>query len=125
MGIFSELLPQAAPFKQQSRVYDLKSRLDWGEPALTIVDARDRAAFNECHIMGAVSMPMPELVERAQTTLESGRYIYVYGETDEETAAAAEKLREAGYEAVSELTGGLAAWKAANYEVESTTTTAV
>ncbi|ERN41149.1 rhodanese-related sulfurtransferase [Rubidibacter lacunae KORDI 51-2] len=120
MEIFFELLPQAAPFKPRSRVFDLKSRLDWGEPALTIVDARPRAAFNECHIMGAIPLAADELVARAQVNLEVDRDIYVYGETDEETEAAAASLRGAGYKRVSEIVGGLAAWKAVNYEVEKT-----
>jgi rhodanese-related sulfurtransferase len=40
----------------------LKKRLDWGEPALTIIDVRDREAFNTSHITGAVSLPLSQLV---------------------------------------------------------------
>lgn len=120
MSILAELLPKPAPFKEKSRTIDLKSRLDWGEPALTIVDVRNREAFHESHVMGAVSMPAEELVERAIATLEPERDIYLYGEVDEETAAAAAKLRAAGYKQVSELIGGLAAWRAACYPIEST-----
>lgn len=106
------------PVQPQSRAIDLKNRLAWGEPALTIVDVRDRDAFNTTRIMGAISMPLSELVDRAQASLESNRDIYVYGETDEETTGAAAALREAGFTSVSELQGGLAAWKAARYEIE-------
>jgi rhodanese-related sulfurtransferase len=106
------------PVQPQSRVIDLKNRLAWGEPALTIIDIRDRNAFNTNRIMGAISMPMSELVDRAKASLELNRDIYVYGETDAETATAAAALREAGFTSVSELQGGLAAWKAARYEVE-------
>jgi rhodanese-related sulfurtransferase len=119
MSIFSELIPVAVPIKPQSRVYDLKSRLDWGQPGLTIIDARDRESFNASHIMGAVSMPVGRLVERALISLEFSRDIYVYGETDEETSDAAVKLREAGYRNVAELIGGLAAWKAVGYPIEA------
>ena len=63
-------------------------------------------------------MPVDELVARASTSFELERDIYVYGETDEATAAAANKLREAGYQRIAELIGGLAAWKAANGPVE-------
>jgi 3-mercaptopyruvate sulfurtransferase SseA len=51
--------------------------------------------------------------------LELGRDIYIYGETDEETATAAAQLRAAGYRNVSELRGGVAAWKAVGFPVES------
>lgn len=120
----SGLFPQPASFKDQSRVYELKSRLDWGEPALTIIDVRDRASFNQGHIMGAISFPGDELVARTEANLERDRDIYVYSDTDEETADAAARLREAGFERISELIGGLGAWKAAQYPVETTSAVA-
>lgn len=107
------------PLQAQSRVYELKERLDWGDPALTIIDVRDRSQFNESHIMGAIPMPANELVDRALSSLELARDIYIYGETDEETAIAAAELREAGYKNVSELRGGVAAWKAVGFPVEA------
>jgi rhodanese-related sulfurtransferase len=117
--MFLGIIPTSPPFRIRSRGCDLKTRLDWGEPALTIIDTRDRTQFHISHIMGAVSMPENEVVKRALLALELNRDIYVYGETDDETAVAAAKLREAGFQNVSELRGGLAAWKAVGYPVES------
>lgn len=85
--------------------------MEWGEPAFTILDVRDRNAFNQGHIMGAMPFPQNELVDRAESIAKS-RDIYVYGESDEQTAQAAQQLRSAGFVHVSELKGGLAAWKA-------------
>ncbi len=118
MSNFLNLIPIPAPLKAQSRPYDLKERLDWGEPALTIIDVRNRDAFNISHISGAVSLPMNELVNRALSNFELIRDIYVYGSTNEETALAAAQLRNAGYQNVAELIGGLAAWKAVDYPIE-------
>ncbi|RZM82844.1 rhodanese-like domain-containing protein [Leptolyngbya iicbica] len=115
LGIF----PKPAAMQDMSRVYDLKSRLDWGEPALTIIDIRDRALFNESHIMGAISMPMAELLGRVQAALEYDRDIYLYSHTDEEAVQAAQQLRDAGYQKVSVVRGGVAAWKAADFQVET------
>ncbi|MGB3492444.1 MAG: rhodanese-like domain-containing protein [Elainellaceae cyanobacterium] len=111
-------IPTPAPMSAQARAQDLKTRLDWGEPALTIVDARDRNAFNEEHIMGAVSMPMTSLVKGIQASLELDRDIYIYGAMDDETTTAAQSLRDAGYMKVAELRGGLPAWKAVGYPTE-------
>ena len=119
MSQFLGFIPTPPPFKAKSLVFELKARLDWGEPALTIIDARDRTEFNFRHILGAIPMPMPELVDRAQSSLENSRDIYIYGETDEETAQAAGALRNAGFQNVSELRGGVAAWRALDYPVES------
>jgi rhodanese-related sulfurtransferase len=112
----SNIIPE--PIQDKSPVGALKGRLDWGEPALTIVDVRNRNAFNTGHIMGAIAMPLSELVVRARASLELIRDIYVYGETDEQTAEAASKLRAAGYKNIAELVGGLAAWKMAQYPVD-------
>lgn len=98
---------------------DVKSRLDWGEPALTIIDVRDRPAFNDERIMGAVSMPASEnLVERAKQSMSPERDVFVYGDSDQDTAAAAIQLQEAGFQKVSAIKGGLPAWKAIKGAIE-------
>jgi rhodanese-related sulfurtransferase len=116
LGIF----PTPPTIQRQARVYDLKARLDWGEPALTIIDVRDRDQFNACRIMGAISMPANQVVQQALSNFELDRDLYIYGETDEETGAIAKHLRDAGFQNVSELRGGLPAWKAVNYPTEAT-----
>ena len=113
MSNSSSVIPE--PLKVKSLVYDLKKRLDWGEPALTIIDIRDREAFNTSHISGAISLPMNELISSVSNNLELERDIYIYGSNDEQTADAATQLRTAGYQNVAELRGGLAAWKANSF----------
>lgn len=102
--------------------HELKSRLNWGEPGLTIVDVRDRSSFAECRIMGALNMPADGLPQAAQSSLEDNRDIYLYGATDEETAAAAELLRGAGFQHVAELKGGLRAWREIDGAIEGSGT---
>jgi len=116
MSIFSNFIPE--PIQNQSSVGALKKRLDWGEPALTIIEVRTRDAFNTCRIQGSIPMPMDEPAALTLASLELSRDIYVYAETDEQTAVAANQLRQAGYQNVAELIGGLTAWKQAKYPVE-------
>jgi rhodanese-related sulfurtransferase len=92
-------------------VHDLKSRLEWGQPAFTIIDVRDRHTYNHGHISGAISIPLDDLADRAKSSLHKERHIYVYGEHDAHTAHAAQTLRSAGFTDVSEIQGGLNAWK--------------
>lgn len=113
-GVF----PKPDPLKPVSQVYDLKTRLDWGEPALTIIDIRDRTSFNAQRITGAISMPFRELVERAKQAIPTQRDIYVYGTTDTEAADAVTLLKQAGYRNVAQLRGGVAAWRAVGFPVE-------
>jgi rhodanese-related sulfurtransferase len=119
------LLPKPSPMKAESRVYDLKERLDWGEPALSIVDIRDRSEFNQNHITGAISIPATRLVSEASKYFEIDRDIYVYGNTDDEAMAVAEQLKAAGFSNISILRGGVAAWKAAGFPIEAITAMAV
>ena len=109
-------IPQ--PLKEKSRIYDLKKRLDWGEPALTIIDVRSRDAYNSSRITGAISLPMSQLVSGALNNFEFARDIYVYGRNEQETVTAVAQLRAAGYQNVAELVGGLNAWKAAGFPTE-------
>jgi rhodanese-related sulfurtransferase len=111
-NLLGGIIPPSEPTSAQANAHELKSRLEWGEPGFTILDVRDRMVFNEGHILGAMAMSMDQLVERAKSSLDLSRDIYIYGETDEEAAQAASQLRSAGFEHVSELKGGLAAWKA-------------
>lgn len=120
MNLLFGLIPKPAPIRPESRVYDLKERLDWGEPALTIIDVRSRESFSESHVVGAISMPADGLVEHALASLELERDLYIYADTDDESAAAVQLLQAAGYRNMSVLRGGVAAWKAAGFPVETT-----
>jgi rhodanese-related sulfurtransferase len=105
----SKLTPTPVILQEESTAYDLKTRLEWGEPALSIIDIRDREAFNQGRITGAVSMPMEQL-EQMKSTLQPQHDIYIYSDTDDRAHAAAQMLRAAGFEAVTHIMGGLAAW---------------
>lgn len=106
------IIPQQPPIEPQSDAYALKSRLEWGEPAFTILDVNDRQTYNQGHIMGAMATPIDEVVNIALSSLDKSRDIYVYGSNEEQTTQAAQSLRSAGFKNVSQLKGGLAAWKA-------------
>ncbi len=120
-GVVRQATPAPNDFEAVSSPSDLKARLDWGEPALSILDVRDRQAFNEERITGAMPMPMSELVERAKTSFSAERDLFVYSNSDEETATAATQLRSAGFKKVSAIKGGLPAWKAIGGPIEGQT----
>lgn len=115
--MFSQFIPIPGAIQNQSSINTLKKRLEWGKAALTIIDARPRVLFNISHIIGSISMPMDEPNDLTLAGLELSRDIYIYAEIDKKTAVAANELRQAGYQKVSELIGGLRAWKKANYPV--------
>lgn len=120
-GTLTGPLPTPPSLTDQVSPDHLKTRLNWGEPALTIVDVRDRPAYNQARITGAVTMPLATLPDAALAALERDRDIFLYGGSDEETAAGAHYLREAGFVRVAELQGGLALWQQAGGAIEGAT----
>ncbi|MDX2240394.1 MAG: rhodanese-like domain-containing protein [Leptolyngbyaceae cyanobacterium bins.302] len=102
--------PPASVFHSKATAHELKSRLNWGEPNLTILDIRDREVFDDCHILGALNTPIDMLPDAADISLQHKRDIYLYGESNEQSQKAAEQLRQAGFQRVAELQGGLQSW---------------
>lgn len=92
-------------------VQDLQTSLQWGQPAFTVIDVRDRSKYNYSRITGAISIPLNDLESRAQVSLFRERQIYIYGENDSQSAQAVRTLQFLGFKAVAELSGGLPAWK--------------
>lgn len=114
----SNLTPTPVIVEDESTAYDLKTRLERGEVALTIVDIRDRESFNRSRITGAVSMPLSEnFAELVKSTIQSEHDIYIYGDSDDQALEAAVMLRNAGYSNVTQISGGLPAW----YEIAGPT----
>ena len=113
-NVVDKVVPTPPDATPKSSAQAMKERLQWGEPGLTIIDARDRESFLEERITGAMLMS-------DVTGLEKNREIYVYSDTDEEAAKAAQKFRESGFESVSQLQGGIAGWKAVQGPTEGRT----
>ncbi len=103
-------------------MHELKSRLNWGEPGLTILDVRDRSAFDDCRILGALSTPVDSLPEAIQEHLQFKRDIYIYGDNVEQAESAAQVLRQAGFYQVAVLEGGLDTWKQIGGSIDGTET---
>ncbi|MGD1920683.1 MAG: rhodanese-like domain-containing protein [Pleurocapsa sp.] len=100
-----QVIPTPPAPTARASAQSLKERLQWGEPGLTIIDARDRDSFLQERITGAM------LIDDVKNLPES-REIYIYGDNDKVAEEAANNLRREGFESVSQILGGLAGWKA-------------
>ncbi|NJK56036.1 MAG: rhodanese-like domain-containing protein [Pleurocapsa sp. SU_5_0] len=98
-------IPTPPPATPKSSAQALKERLQWGEPSLTIIDARERESYLEERITGAMLM-------ETVVNLPKNREIYVYSSNDQEAETVANQIRKEGFESVSQLQGGIAGWKA-------------
>lgn len=96
----AEVIPTPPPATPVSSAQALKERLDWREPALTIIDLRDREAYLQERITGAMLFSDID-------NLPENRDIYLYGDEKAKIAEAANNLRQAGFVSVSQIQGGL------------------
>ena len=87
--------------------------------APVVIDVRTPAEYASGHIPGAVNIPFDQVVQRiAEVDAPHGVALYcVVGLRARKGESA---LLGAGYEGVLHLEGGLAAWQAAGFPVEST-----
>ncbi len=94
---------------------ELAGRLSAGE-ALTLLDVRSGEEFTGPmgHIEGALNIPVEELTSRLDELAGREGPIVVICRTDRRSAAAQKLLKEAGFEPVTVLQGGMTKWNALN-----------
>ncbi|MGE0713877.1 MAG: rhodanese-like domain-containing protein [Alphaproteobacteria bacterium] len=98
---------------------ELKAMIGDGEE-LALVDVREEGPFSEGHLFLAASVPLSKLEPRFAGVVPRRTTRIALVDADESLAhRAAAKLHLAGYRDVSVMGGGLAAWRAAGYEVFS------
>ncbi len=87
------------------------------EPEVQVVDVRSPAEQTDGAVPGAVSVPLPTLLERLGE-LDPGRPIVVYCAGGYRSSVAASLLRAHGFERVADILGGFDAWRAAGLPIE-------
>jgi rhodanese-related sulfurtransferase len=88
-----------------------------GEPPL-LVDVRAPREREQRFIDGSVSMPLNHLPQRAEE-LPKDRELLVYCAGGYRSSIAASLLQQKGFDRVSEMAGGIAAWDAAKLRVHT------
>jgi hydroxyacylglutathione hydrolase len=101
-------IPQLTP-QQVSRVTEGRR--------VTILDVRSEMEWHEEHLPGATHIPLGQLRDR-MVELPKERPIVTHCHSGARSAIAASLLRGAGYSDVSNLAGGLAAWRDGGFAVE-------
>lgn len=86
---------------------ELKRRMESGD-APTLVDVREPDEFEICHL-GGILIPLGELAER-QHELDPGREWVIHCKSGGRSARAVQMLRDAGFQNVWNLRGGILAW---------------
>jgi hydroxyacylglutathione hydrolase len=92
-------------------------RLASGEPPL-LIDVRGPREREPKFINGSLSMPLNQLSQRSEE-LPKNRGLLVYCAGGYRSSIAASLLQQKGFDRVSEIAGGMAAWEAAKLQVRT------
>ena len=115
----AQLLAEAAavvPFMAQD---ELRGRLARGEDDLVVLDVREREAYLQGHVPGALLLPRGQLELRVDEALpDPTRRVLTCCEFGRISTLAAATLRAMGFERAVALDGGMQAWRAAGYPLK-------
>jgi rhodanese-related sulfurtransferase len=87
----------------------LRGKLAGGE-VLEVIDVREPWEFEEGHIKGAKLMPLGNIRQWAKV-LDKNKDIYLVCRTGARSAAAYQNLKAAGFEKITNVSGGMVAWR--------------
>ena len=114
----AQLLAEAAKKVPFMALTELHSRLGSNSNDLTIIDLREKEAFQAGHIIGARHLPRGQLELRVNTELpDPTARIVTCCEFGKISTLAAATLRELGYARVTALEGGIAKWRELGFEL--------
>ena len=83
-----------------------------------VLDVREPGEYGAGHILGARSVPLARIGERADFAKRKDRPLIVYCDGGARASKAAAALRQQGFTRVLSLSGGLGAWQQAGLPVE-------
>jgi len=111
----AQLLSDAAAQVPFMSMDDLQRRVAGGELGLTLLDVREKDAYQSGHIPGAKHLPRGQLELRVNTELpDPTQRILVVCEYGHISTLAAASLRELGFTHAIALDGGMKAWRDGN-----------
>lgn len=82
-----------------------------------LLDVRTPLEWDEAHVAGATLIPLDELQSRL-SELPRDRKIVVMCRSGNRSATARDLLKQAGFEQVTSMAGGINQWRAAGFPVE-------
>jgi glyoxylase-like metal-dependent hydrolase (beta-lactamase superfamily II)/rhodanese-related sulfurtransferase len=116
----SRLLEEAAERVSFMALDEVKRRLDSGTADFILLDVRERNAYEQGHLPGAVHLPRGQLELRVNQLLpDPTRRIVVYCEFGKISTLATATLRQLGFARAVALDGGALAWCDQGYPLET------
>jgi rhodanese-related sulfurtransferase len=115
----AQMLAEAAAIVPFMSLAELKNRLELGNGELTVLDVRERDAYEAGHIPGAQLLPRGQLELRVNDELtDPTRRIVVCCEFGRVSTLATATLRQMGFVCAAALDGGIKAWREAGHPLQ-------
>ncbi|HHJ36248.1 MAG TPA: rhodanese-like domain-containing protein [Gammaproteobacteria bacterium] len=90
-------------------------RLMNNQDDVLVIDTRAATEYDKGHIKSAINVPLAELASGVDKySAHKDRPVLIYCNTGNTATRAIKLLKNAGFEKVNNLNGGIAAWKEAN-----------
>jgi glyoxylase-like metal-dependent hydrolase (beta-lactamase superfamily II) len=117
----AQLLAEAAAKVPFVSLAELKARIGNGTP-LTVLDVREKDAFEAAHVPGAKHLPRGQLELRINEVLpDPTARVVTICEFGKISTLAAATLRDLGFLRAAALDGGMKAWREGGFPVEGST----
>ena len=114
-----QLITDAASKVSFMSMEEVQNRIQSDKPDILLLDVRERNAFEQEHIPGAMLIPRGQLELRVNEQLpDPTQRIVVYCDYGRISTLAAATLREMGFDRAVALDGGIEGWKEASYPLE-------
>jgi len=114
----AQMLAEATAAVPFMSLDELRARIEDASGELIILDVRERDAYEQGHIPGALLLPRGQLELRVNQDLpDPTRRILVYCEFGRISTLATATLREMGFKRAVALDGGMKAWREAAYPI--------
>jgi rhodanese-related sulfurtransferase len=115
-----QVLAEAADRVAFMPMEELRRRTEARANDFVVLDVREKDAFASGHVPGAIHLPRGQLELRVNEMLpDPGVAILTICEFGKISTLAAATLRDLGFDRVSALDGGMAAWREQGYPVEA------
>jgi adenylyltransferase/sulfurtransferase len=114
---FQEIMADARKEIPEVTAQQVNDLLTTNGKSTVLLDVREKDEWREGHLEGAVSLPRGFLEIRVESALpDKNAAIIAYCAGGVRSLLAAKIMREMGYQNVSSMSGGYAAWKNAGYK---------
>ncbi|MEQ8665694.1 MAG: rhodanese-like domain-containing protein [Rhodospirillales bacterium] len=90
-------------------------RMQDSNESMLLLDLRDRKAYSQAHIDGAINVTPDRLDDFLQGSVGDDRPIVLVCQSDLSATRHAARLAKAGYDSAAAMKGGMFAWKRAKY----------